>query len=60
MIRQADETVCFPRRLLGTPQGGARTALGEDRFAAAWAPGRSMSREEAVAWALELRPPAGS
>jgi tetratricopeptide (TPR) repeat protein len=34
-------------------QTAARTALGEDRFVAAWAEGCSMSMEEAIAWALE-------
>src|SRR5215212_8524655 len=45
---------CYER-----PQTAARSALGEDRFAAAWAEGRSMSMEDAVAWALERRPPTG-
>jgi DNA-binding NarL/FixJ family response regulator len=36
----------------------ARTRLGEERFAAAWAEGRTMSRERAVEYALEQEPTA--
>jgi hypothetical protein len=32
---------------------GAREALGEERFAAAWEVGRALSLEDAVAFALE-------
>ena len=42
---------------LGTPPAesiaAARAALGDDRFAAAWAEGRAMALEQAVAYALE-------
>jgi hypothetical protein len=31
----------------------ARSALGEDAYAVAWAEGRSMNLEQAVAYALE-------
>jgi hypothetical protein len=33
---------------------GARAALGEAAFAAAWAAGRAMSLQAAVAYALEI------
>ena len=46
-----------PRRL--RPRGGpARAALGEDAFAAAWAAGRAMAPEDAVAYALADAPDA--
>jgi hypothetical protein len=32
---------------------GARTALGEEAFAAAWAEGRAMTLEQATAYALD-------
>ena len=32
----------------------ARTALGDEEFVAAWAEGRAMTREQAVAYALEI------
>jgi predicted ATPase/class 3 adenylate cyclase len=40
----------------------ARAALGREAFAAAWADGREMTREQAVAYALEkyIRPVAGA
>jgi predicted ATPase len=34
---------------------GARSALGEEAFAAAWAEGRAMTLDEAIAFALESR-----
>ena len=34
-------------------ESAARTALGREAFAAAWADGRAMTREQAVAYALE-------
>jgi hypothetical protein len=34
----------------------ARGALGEEAFAAAWAEGRAMSLEQAIAFALEELP----
>jgi hypothetical protein len=36
---------------------GARAALGEAAFAAAWAAGHVLTLEEAVAYALEEAPP---
>jgi tetratricopeptide (TPR) repeat protein len=33
-----------------------RAALGEERFAAAWAEGQALSREQAIQYALEERP----
>jgi tetratricopeptide (TPR) repeat protein len=47
----------------GEAHGGvtaaARAALGEERFAAAWACGRAMALEMAIAGALEGAPPSG-
>jgi hypothetical protein len=36
----------------------ARDTLGEDGFAALWAEGRAMTREQVIAYALEETPPA--
>jgi len=41
-----------------TAARAARAALGEEAFAAAWAEGRAMTLEQAIAYALEEEPPA--
>jgi tetratricopeptide (TPR) repeat protein len=38
----------------------ARTALGEDAFAAAWAEGRAMTLQQAMTYALEAAAPEGA
>jgi hypothetical protein len=60
------------REALGAPRYGhqrairsrvlasVRAALGEEAFAAAWAEGEAMTRERAIAYALEGPPPAHS
>jgi tetratricopeptide (TPR) repeat protein len=41
------------------PVDGARSALGEAAFAAAWKAGRAMLLEDAIRFALEETPPSG-
>jgi tetratricopeptide (TPR) repeat protein len=53
--REALGTVFRPadRPMVGPAEAAARSRLGDDAFAAAWAEGRAMSLEQAVAYALD-------
>jgi hypothetical protein len=46
------------RAINETDEAAARAALDDDTFEAAWSEGRAMTREQAVAYALEAVPPA--
>ena len=47
----------FQRDQYDREVAAVRAALGEETFAAAWAEGRTMATEDAVAWALRERDP---
>ena len=48
------EFAIFDNGALQAPIAMLRTRLGDDAFAAAWAEGRAMTLEQAIAYALEL------
>jgi hypothetical protein len=57
-LRESAGVVLWPthRRLFAPPLESVRGTLGTDAFTAAWAEGRAMTREQAVAYALAGEP----